>query len=63
LFRQRVFIRRNDFRELGNVRVAIADRQIAEDLVVGTVLFDDVDYMFDVLAQLSQQSPVAGGQR
>ena len=53
LFRQGMLIRRDEFGELGEVRVAIAGRQIAKDLVVGTVLFDDVDYVLDVLAQLS----------
>ena len=55
-----MFIGCDDFWELGEVRIAVALGQIAENLVVGTVLFDDVDYMFDVLAQLSQQGRSRG---
>ena len=33
--------------EAAQLRVAVADRQVAEDLVVGAVLFDDVDDVLD----------------
>jgi len=51
LLREGVKVRCRRLAVQGQGRIAIADRQIAEDLVIGTVLFDDVNDVLDVLSQ------------
>jgi hypothetical protein len=45
--RQRMQVRRYGLGKKDQLRVVIAERLIAEDLVVGAVLLDDVDHMLD----------------
>jgi hypothetical protein len=45
--RDRVCVRRDLFAEERQRRIAIAARDIAEDLVVGAVLANDVENVFD----------------
>ncbi len=40
-------IGRDLFAEQGQARVAVTSRHVTENLVVGSVLFDDVDHIFD----------------
>ena len=50
--RQAVIVRRERLAELGQRRVAIrAVGQVAQDLIEGAVLLDDVDHVLDALAQ------------
>ena len=48
-FRQIVLIGRDRLAKLGQSWVAIADFQVAQDLVVAPVLLDDEDHMLDAL--------------
>ena len=48
---QRVKVGRDRLRELGDARVAVAALDVAEDLIVGAVLLDDVDHVPDALVQ------------
>ena len=45
---QGVMVRRDRVGEEAQVRVAVAFLDVAEDLVVGAVLFDDVEYVLDL---------------
>jgi hypothetical protein len=44
---ERVRVRRDLLSEQGQVRVAVPLRQVAQDLVVGAVLADDVEDVLD----------------
>ena len=48
---ERMQVGRRGLRELGERRVAVALREVAEHLIVGAVLLDDVDDVLDVLPQ------------
>src|SRR5579862_1356299 len=48
-------IRSDGLGKYSKTRISVADLQIAEDLIVGTILFDDVDDMLDVLPQEREQ--------
>ncbi len=47
--------------KLGDGRVAVADFEVAEHLVVGAVLLDDVDHVLDVLVQKGHGLGLGGG--
>ena len=49
--RERVEVGRDHLRELRDARVAVAALDVAEDLVVGAVLFHDVDHVMDAVVQ------------
>ena len=38
--------------------VSIADRQVAQDLIISSIFFDDVDHMFDPLLKLMYQGGI-----
>src|ERR1051325_2170820 len=61
-FGARVMIRRDGAREKEQRRVAVALRQIGEQLIVGAVLFDDVDDMFErwILRARARAIPTVG---
>ena len=44
--------------EFGQVRIAITDRQVAQNLVVSAVLLDDVDHMLDLAAKIRHRHGV-----
>src|SRR5262249_9554442 len=48
--------------KLREIWVSIAGRQIAEQLVIGTVFFDDVDYLLDVFSQCPEYRLLLRGQ-
>jgi len=51
LLHDRVIAGRNRLAEIGQARIAITDREITKNLVVGPILLFQVNDMLDVLAQ------------
>ena len=43
-------------RKQGECGIAVTNRKIAKYLVVGTIFFDDIDDMFDLVTQKSHRS-------
>ncbi len=58
--RQVVLIRRERLAKLSQSRIAVADLQVAQDLVVGPVFLDDEDHVLDALPHSRHDRGVVG---
>lgn len=59
--RQVMLIRRNRLSEQSHRRIAVAAAEVAENLVVGSVLLEDIDHVLDALLHGGQNGAGGGG--